>query len=648
MKRTIPTRQFRQFDIDVGERQQGEGGDRYPISFSSEVPVLRQSWEGPYYEVLSHAPGDIILDRAERGLPALKSHERVLHFGSVTGIRLDEVVKRLKGLLGFSSTDLGQEQKTLVDEGHLHTVSVGYRVHGMEFLSKNAEGVPTFLVRPWEPFEISTEPVPADYEVGFGRSDTAGRVKVGADDVVVIEVRDSTTGTGGEDMGETITERGTVETPTDVVNPTTPRIETRGEPTSPPTPVTPTRDRGAEAAEIMELCATHGFAERAADFVREGATPDRVRQFILEQITTKGPGQPGSESLDLPKRDVSRYSLQRALRIAAEMEKPNGIEAEVDQELRKTRTTSDHGGILVPWRFGTEQRALGTGEATGGATLVGETVMPEMIDILRNKALVLQAGARLYPGLQGVVHFNKKTGEPTVYWMQENPAADVTASQPTYGYVDLTPKTLIGSVEIPRQLLVMASIDVEADIRSDLGTGHALAVDSKALHGTGTANEPVGIYSAADVQSATITGVPDLPETSAMIGKLADANADLGSVSWMTTPLLAEVCTRVEKASGYPVYLWNGPLQEGTMLGYTARATNQVSKSLGSGSDEHGLIFGNWNDLVVGLWGNDLEIVVDVVTKAKRGQIVITSYSMADIALRRGQSFVKATGAKIA
>ena len=99
-----------------------------------------------------------------------------------------------------------------------------------------------------------------------------------------------------------------------------------------------------------------------------------------------------------------------------------------------------------------QERVLGTTQPTGGATLVGQQVMPDMIDLLRNRALVLVAGARLFPGLQGVVYFNKKTGAPTVAWMEENPAADAPQSEPAYGYVSLSPKTLIGQVQIPRQL----------------------------------------------------------------------------------------------------------------------------------------------------------------------------------------------------
>jgi len=273
--------------------------------------------------------------------------------------------------------------------------------------------------------------------------------------------------------------------------------------------------------------------------------------------------------------------------------------------------------------------------------------MPEMIDYLKNRSVVLMAGARLYTGLTTVVHFNKKTGVPTVYWVEENPASAVTTSTPSYGYVDLTPKTLQGSVTLPRQLVTLASIDAEADVRGDLGEGHALAIDLGSLHGTGTAKQPEGIYSAADVQTKTVGGIPTYAKLTDMPGLLADANADLGNMSFVTTPLMASKMKQTAVVSAQAIFVWTGNFRDGEMCGFPARATNQISKTLGTGSD-HGIIFGNWTDLVVGMWGNDLELVVDPYTLADKGQIKVTSYSMADTAIRRGPSFVKALTAVIA
>ncbi len=638
----VPRIQYRDFDVEVegtAARAEGAEGDvrLYPLSFSSEAPVRRFSWDTfeEYDEVLSHDSGDIDFSRAKGGLPLIKSHQRLLHFGSVNDVSLDEKRKRLRGMASFSSIPLGQEQETMLREGHIKSVSVGYQVTSMEMVAKDKKtGIATYRCR-WAPYEVSTEPIPADVKVGFGRAAESS-------DLIEFEIPDPLS----EGEREMSVEAGAV-----------PQVESQAPaaPSAATPAVTEVRDRGAEAAEIMEMAQAHGVTEKAAGWIRQGLNPDQVSREILKVVRTHGPGQPSAESLEaMPAKDRKRYSLHRAIRMQAEImdgkrSRYDGLEAEVHEELTKHRTGADHGGILVPWRLRGEDetRVLGTTQPTGGATLVGQQVMPDMIDLLRNRALVLIAGARLYPGLQGVVYFNKKTGAPSVTWMEENPPADAPQSEPAYGYVSLSPKTLIGQVQIPRQLLVMSSIDVEADVRNDLAIGHGLALDLGALHGKGTDKQPVGIYSAADVLSHPVGGVPDLTDITTMPALVADKNADLGSLSWMTTPLMAGVLKRTPLVSGYPVFLWVGTYREGELGGYPARTTNQISKTLGAGSNEHGLIFANWNDLLVGMWGNDFEIVVDVLTKAARGQILITSYSMGDTVVRRGESFVKGTGATI-
>ncbi len=657
----VPRIQYRNFEVEVEPRADGGEGEvrLYPLSFSSEAPVRRFSWDTweDYDEVLSHEPGDIDFSRAKNGLPLIKSHQRLLHFGSVYDVSLDEKRKRLRGMASFSSIPLGQEQETMLREGHIKTVSVGYQVLSMEMVSKdNKTGVATYRCR-WMPYEVSTEPIPADYKVGFGR--TRAEARAGADvDLVEFTIEEPGGLIAGSGPAAMEGERSmSVEGNAPAKGTETPATPAVAPPAAaPPAPVE-VRDRGAEAAEIMEMAQAHGVTNRAAGWIRQGLTPDQVSREILKAVRTHGLAQPSAESLAaMPAKDRKRYSVHRAIRMQAEIMdgkrgQYDGLEAEVHQELTKHRTGADHGGILVPWRLRDEdagqERVLGTTQPTGGATLVGQQVMPDMIDLLRNRALVLVAGARLYPGLQGVVYFNKKTGAPSVTWMEENPPADAPQSEPAYGYVSLSPKTLIGQVQIPRQLLVMSSIDVEADVRSDLAIGHGLALDLGALHGKGTDKQPVGIYSAADVQSHAVGGVPDLEDITTMPALVADKNADLGSLSWMTTPLMAGVLKRTPLVAGYPVFLWSGTYREGELGGYPARTTNQISKTLGAGANEHGVIFANWQDLLVGMWGNDLEIVVDVVTKAARGQILITSYSMGDTAVRRGESFVKGTGATL-
>ena len=673
----------RTFAVELGDRADGDkpvGPVRYPLSFSSEEPVKRYDWQrGCYYfEVLSHDAADVDLSRAVGGLPLLQSHWRSDHLGSVFDVVLDRKSRQLDGEAEFSAIEKAAEQETLLREGHLRSVSVGYRILSIIRPEKWKEGeIPTYRCK-WQPYEVSTEPVPADPKVGFGRSGPETDPK----EQDLIDVPFETEGdramppvagtppnSGQEAEGAPVTATRTDAQPAPAAAPTAPAAPLVRGTEAPP------RDRAAEAAEILEMCrATEqlpggaGAIAQAADYIRSGATPAEISKQLLDQIATRGPGQPGAEAIAPPMkpRDRARYSIGRALRMHVELADPtgkrreiDGLEAEVHQELAKNRQGTDHGGILIPMRtlneeeleqraIALEHRALGTTEPTGGAALVGEQVMPDMIDLLRNRALVLQAGARFYPGLVGNVIFNKKTSAPTVQWIDENPASGATESEPGYGYVAASPKTMIGTVPVPRQLLTQASIDVEQDIRNDLGTGHGLAFDLAALHGSGSNKEPVGIYSADGVLAHAAGGVPDLADIVAMPTLVAVQNADLGLQSWMITPAMAGVMMRTDVGTDTGTFIWKGTFREGSIFGSPARATNQISAVLGSGADEHGMIFGNWNDLAVCTWGNALELVVDIYTRASKGQVVITSYGMGDIIIRRGPSFCKATGAKIA
>ena len=212
--------------------------------------------------------------------------------------------------------------------------------------------------------------------------------------------------------------------------------------------------------------------------------------------------------------------------------------------------------------------------------------------------------------------------------------------------VSLSPKTLQGSTAFSRQLMAQSSLDVEAFIRGDLAAAHALAWDVAVMHGSGSNNQPTGIYAASNVNAVAMGGVPTFGKLIDMITEVLKDNALAGSLAFATTPGMAgKLAQTVIAASTDTNMIWSGKLDNGTLAGYTARASNQVSAVLGGGS-EHGLIFGNWSDALIGMWGA-LELVVDPYSLKKQGMIEVTSFQLCDIALRHPQSFCKATGATI-
>lgn len=414
---------------------------------------------------------------------------------------------------------------------------------------------------------------------------------------------------------------------------------------------TPTAPNGAkEAAEIVAMCVANNCADKAAEFISAGATPDQVGRQILDLHASGKLSTPAAEApgiVDMGK-DAEKYSYQKALLAAIDIREgkaSSGLEYEIHQEISKKlpQNYSAKGGIFMPMRVQNTVLTTG-GTATGAETVF--TQYGELIDLLRNTSCCARMGARTLTDLRGPIIFPKQTGASTAYWMGEAGGADVTASNITFGTLTMSPKTLQATGAVSRQLLVQSTPDVEGLVRSDIAAVHALGWDRAGLHGTGADNQPTGLYVASGVNAVAMGGVPTYGKLVDMETEINLDNALVGNVGFCTTPGIAGKMRQTLEASvNGSRWIWNGSVMDGDMIGYRACSSNQVSKTLGGGA-EHGLILGNWADMLIGMWAG-LEVLVDPYTLAKQGLIQITSFQMVDIGIRRTESFTKATGATI-
>jgi HK97 family phage major capsid protein len=617
----------------------GDGPKRWDVSVSSEAEIERSGWDGDFVEVLSHTEDAVDMARLRSAAPVLLEHNSRDQIGVVEKAYLKD--RTLRAVIRFSRSARGREVEQDVEDGIRRNISVGYLPRKMR-LDEDNNGKKKYRVTRWQPGEISVVSIPADITVGIGRASSGG-------ELYPVEIEPAE---GGKKMAEQVK-------PADPKPDEKPAIEVSGE-----------VQARLDAAEIQRMCDANKMGHRAKEFLEQGKTVPEVSHIIL--MERKGDARPAgpapeapkkADGLDgLPEKDRRRYSYARALKIAAGVRDGtadfDGLEAEVHTHLEKNRPAAyqARGGIFVPLDLRTidqawderEKRALDSKTLAKGSEAVFD-VPGQLIELLRNRAAVVQLGAVMLTGLSGPVAFPKQTSAMTAYWVGENPGADVTASDPGLGLVTLQPKTLQATTSYSRQLLAQATVDIENLVRNDLANIHALAIDKAALHGAGTAGEPTGIYIAPDVQAKAMT-VPTYAVLVDMIGLVADKNATLGTLGWVTTPLMASklLQTLMFSAAGSDT-VWQGTLEvggTGTIAGYRAVSTSQVSKTLGAGA-EHGIVFANWADLLVGLFGS-LEIVVDPYAQKKRGMIEVTSFQMADLILRHGDSFAKSTGAVLA
>lgn len=592
------------------------------LSFSSETPVAR--WFGN--EVLDHTPGSVMLGRLQNAGPLLLDHDPCEQIGVVESVSLG-ADRMGRAQVRFSRSEDAEAIFQDVRDGIRQHVSVGYRVHKMVLDSTDGD-TETYRATQWEPLEISIVSIPADTAVGIGRA--------------------APTDQPFETLIEGGTRALTAPAPTPAPETTTmtaPDITVIDNARA--DAITQERTRTAEIIALGEAHAARGGDKLAAQYLRDGKSVEEFRAALLDVVAKA----PATDTVQLNQREAQDYSYVRAIAAAlarAEGQKASGLEVEVSQDIERNIPANykRNGGIFVPLSVRSAiSEALYNTSGKGASTVF--TQAGEFIDMLRNASVAVGLGARVISGLTGPVSFPSQTGGVSVSWVAENSGTNVTASNATLSSVSLSPKTLQGTTAFSRQLMAQSSLDVEAFIRGDLAAAHALAWDVAVMHGAGSGNEPTGIYAAGSVNAVAMGGVPTFGKLIDMVTEVLKDNALAGSLAFATTPGMAgKLAQTVVAASTDTRMIWDGKLDAGTLAGYTARASNQVSATLGGGS-EHGLIFGNWSDALIGMWGA-LELVVDPYSLKKQGMIEVTSFQLCDIALRHPQSFCKATGATIA
>ncbi len=143
------------------------------MAISSEAPCERYDWwtGDRYLEVLSHQPGDINLSYARDGLPFCLDHDTTQQIGLLEDVTLG-ADGMLRGMLRAGNHPDAGWCMADIAAGIRKKVSVGYDPGDAYEVQPAADkgGLPTRVYKGWMPMEASSVAIPADYEVGVGRS----------------------------------------------------------------------------------------------------------------------------------------------------------------------------------------------------------------------------------------------------------------------------------------------------------------------------------------------------------------------------------------------------------------------------------------------------------------------------------------------
>lgn len=577
------------------------------VGVSSEAPVERSFGQ----EVIDHSRDNMNLDFLNSGrAPLLMNHDMEQQIGVVESVELDENARRLRAKVRFGKGERASEVFDDVADGIRQNISVGYRIDSRV----ERDGDPEDYYRvATTPMEISIVSIPADQssQVGVGREYS--------------ETLISTPIERKSEMSEIDLEAVKAE-------------------------AAKTAQRNAK--DIMTLARKHNKADLGEDALGRGLSIDEFRGELLESIGNQPLETPASV-VDAPVKEQRAYSLAKMLRAQVTQDWSSAkLEQEMHQEIVKN-TGKEGRGIYVPDFAWGSRAGVMTTAATGAIS--GENVTDAFVPTIQRGDLFIEAlrarqimsglGVTYMSGLTNRVRIPKFSAGATAAFVEE--AGDVSDQSQTDASVTLQPRTLGAKATMSRLLMLESVPSIEQVVQNDLLRSLADAIEYYAIQGSGSSGQPTGLLNTSNIGNVDISAGTDVAaltwaDITDIVKTVEDANGIINqaALGWLSNPKVkAKLANTVKVATTDSIMLLNDPWNN--IYGYRAEFTTNVPSNLDSGdggSDASALIFGDFSQLMVGLFGAP-SILVDPYTASASGDVTINVHQEVDVAVRNAESF---------
>ena len=603
------------------------------ISFSSETPVER--WFGD--EVLAHETGSADMSRLNDGAPLLWNHNRDEQIGIVENARIGSD-RRGYAKVRFGTSARAEEVLNDIKAGIIRNVSFGYRI--LEMAEEKRDGKSVFKATRWMPLEVSCVSVPADSSVGIGRSEDEGTREQ------EVLVRSFTPEVKEIKMSEAV--------PAQPVDVSAVRAEAAHD------AVRAERDR---VTSIRALGDKVGKADLASTLIDSGRSLEDARGAFLEAMGARqAPVDQGTGKVDLNEREQRDYSLVRAINASISKDwSKAGLEREVSVTLARELGRETEGFFMpLNLRMDGERAAYATGAtSTGGSNVATNLLASSFIEVLRNKALIMNLGPTVLSGLVGNVAIPRQISATQTYWVTE--ASAVTEAEATFDQVTLSPKQIGARSQYSRLMLQQSTPDIEAIVRDDLAKVMALGIDLAAINGSASSGQPRGILNQSGIGSvamgtngaafanAATSGTNGIDQLIQLDSKVDIANALNGTLYYLTNAKVVAALKQLKTQQAD--YLWTNNLNDrssgtpGMINGYGVARSNQVpaNGTKGTGTNLSSLIYGDFSQLLIGMWGG-LEVLPNPYGAGyNAGSVDIRAMQTCDINVRHAESFAAIT-----
>jgi Phage capsid family len=338
-----------------------------------------------------------------------------------------------------------------------------------------------------------------------------------------------------------------------------------------------------------------------------------------------------------------QYSLSRAITETLTHGAPRtGLESELHYQEARAResgsklsflASANRGGgniLHAPlWAFrdltaGPLPPISGGAPTSGGGNLVGLRL--ERYSDLLSWSAAIAAGATQLSGLRENVSLARVTALPEPDWIPEIGFAPVT--DPAFDSVLLgPPKRVCGLVRVSRQLLIQAGPDLDAFLTNDLSRACSSQLDRMIFYGDPATNpdQPLGIVNTPGIWRLDIgTNVASWETFTTGEGLIELQNIGLGSYGLVTNPTVKKaLADRPMFAAGAGRSIWEGLPN--------AHSSNSIA--------QNHIFFGEWKMLVIGIWSDSVDVVVNPYTLSHLGQVDIVVNLFTNFVLRAPEFF---------
>jgi HK97 family phage major capsid protein len=297
----------------------------------------------------------------------------------------------------------------------------------------------------------------------------------------------------------------------------------------------------------------------------------------------------------------------------------------------RSATDGEFGEYVRALAYG-DTRAMSEGVDANGGFLVPTLYSASVLDLARNQARVMQAGAQVVPLGSDDVRVAKLVKDPSPTWRNE--ASAIATDDLNIGEVRFQAKSLA--------VLVKASWELAEDaqnfgsvLRNSLAQAFAVKLDAAALYGSGTAPEPRGVKHTPGIQTtflgangAAITWDPLINA----VQSIRTANFSPSGIihAERTEAALSSLKDNTGQYLAAPAYVADVPRY----------ATGQVPTDLtrGTATNATDSYVGDWSMLGIGV-RTQFELKVLRERYADTGEIGFVGWLRADVQVMRPEAF---------